>query len=70
MAYFRIDGVRAEEIGERPVELGGALAARLDPRTTAEAGSTVELVTDLVDVQLFDPSTGETLLERGGELRG
>jgi multiple sugar transport system ATP-binding protein len=65
IAYFRIDDVRAEEIGERPVELGGALAARLDPRTTAEAGSTLELVTDLEGAQLFDPDTGETLLTRG-----
>jgi multiple sugar transport system ATP-binding protein len=65
VAYFRIDGVQAEEIGERPVELGGALAARLDPRTTAEAGSTIELVTDLEGAQLFDPGTGETLLTRG-----
>ena len=64
VAYFRIEGVRAEEIGERPVELGGALAARLDPRTTAAAGHTVDLVTDLDGAQLFDLDTGETLLAR------
>jgi multiple sugar transport system ATP-binding protein len=69
VAYFRIAGVRAEEIGERPLELGGALAARLDPRTTAEAGSTVELLIDLDGVQLFDPDIGETLLTRVGEPR-
>ena len=67
VAYFRIEGVRAEEIGERPVELGGALAARLDPRTTATAGSTVELVTDLDGAQLFAPDTGETLLRRSAD---
>ena len=69
IAYFRIDDVRAEEIGERPVELGGALAARLDPRTSAEAGSTVELVADLEGAQLFDPGTGEALLSRGEDTR-
>ena len=67
IAYFRIDDVRAEEIGERPVELGGALAARLDPRTTAEAASTVELTIDLEGAQLFDTGTGETLLARDGD---
>jgi multiple sugar transport system ATP-binding protein len=64
VAYFRIDGVRAEEIGERPVELGGALAARLDPRTTVEPGDTVELVADLEAAQLFDVTSGKSLLAR------
>jgi multiple sugar transport system ATP-binding protein len=62
LAYFRIDGVNAEEIGERPVELGGALAARLDPRTSARPGDTVELIADLAAAQLFDPATGRSLL--------
>jgi multiple sugar transport system ATP-binding protein len=62
VAYFRIDGVRAEEIGERPVELGGALAARLDPRTTMEPGDTVELVADLEAAQLFDLESGRSLV--------
>jgi len=65
VAYFRIDGVRAEEIGERPVELGGALAARLDPRTTVEPGDTVELVADLEAAQLFDLGTGRSLVAPG-----
>jgi multiple sugar transport system ATP-binding protein len=64
VAYFRIDGVHAEEIGERPVELGGALAARLDPRTTAEPGDTMNLVADLEGAQLFDPASGQSLLAR------
>jgi multiple sugar transport system ATP-binding protein len=62
VAYFRIDGVHAEEIGERPVELGGALAARLDPRTTVEPGDTVELVADLESAQLFDLTSGRSLV--------
>ncbi len=64
VAYFRIDGVRAEEIGERPVELSGALAARLDPRTKASPGEPIELAVDLEGAQLFDPASGETLLRR------
>jgi multiple sugar transport system ATP-binding protein len=64
VAYFRIEGVHAEEIGERPVELGGALAARLDPRTTAEPGDRVDLVADLDGAQLFDPASGQSLLAR------
>jgi multiple sugar transport system ATP-binding protein len=64
VAYFRIEGARAEEIGERPVELGGALAARLDPGTSAAAGEAVELAVDLAGAQLFDPATGESLLSR------
>src|SRR5260221_12880668 len=35
-AYFRVDGLDVVEIGERSVELAGALSARLDPRTSAE----------------------------------
>jgi multiple sugar transport system ATP-binding protein len=64
VAYFRIDGIRAEEIGERPVELSGALAARLDPRTAAAAGAPIELTTDLESAQLFDPASGDSLLAR------
>jgi multiple sugar transport system ATP-binding protein len=64
VAYFRIEGVRAEEIGERPVELSGALAARLDPRTHAAAGEPIELAIDLEGAQLFDVDGGESLLRR------
>src|SRR5205823_11415317 len=37
-AYFRVEGLDVVEIGDRPVELAGALSARLDPRTRAAAG--------------------------------
>ena len=33
LLYFRADGVEAEQESEGEVELGGALVARLDPRT-------------------------------------
>jgi len=64
IAYFRIEGVSAEEIGERPVELSGALAARLDPRTLATAGEPIELAIDLESAQLFDVESGQSLLAR------
>jgi len=64
IAYFRIEDVEAEEIGERPVELSGALAARLDPRTPAAAGEPIELAVDLDGAQLFDVQTGASLLSR------
>ncbi len=35
LLYFRADGVEAEQASEGEVELGGALVARLDPRTQA-----------------------------------
>ena len=66
VAYFRIDGVESEEIGERPVELRGALAARLDPHTRATAGETIDLSVDLDGAQLFDLASGESLLTRIG----
>jgi len=64
IAYFRIEGVEAEEIGERPVELSGALAARLDPRTGAAPGEPIELAVDLESAQFFDVASGESLLSR------
>jgi multiple sugar transport system ATP-binding protein len=38
LAYVRIAGLETVELGERPVELAGALATRLDPRTHARPG--------------------------------
>jgi multiple sugar transport system ATP-binding protein len=61
-AYFRVDGLEAVEIGERPVELAGALAARLDPRTSPAPGQRISLVVTLDAVQLFDPESGRSIL--------
>jgi multiple sugar transport system ATP-binding protein len=63
-AYFRVGGLDVIEIGERSVELAGALSARLDPRTSAAAGQSVDLTVDLRRVHLFDPETGTSLLAR------
>ena len=61
-AYFRVAGLEAAEIGDRPVELAGALAARLDPRTNAAPGQKISLAVDLHDVHLFDPASGQSIL--------
>jgi multiple sugar transport system ATP-binding protein len=60
--YFRVAGIEAAAIGERAVELAGALTARLDPRTAAQAGKRVRLSIDTHAVHLFDPATGGSLL--------
>jgi multiple sugar transport system ATP-binding protein len=61
-AYFRVAGLEAADVGERPVELAGALAARLDPRTTAAPGQRLNLAVNLENVHLFDPASGESVL--------
>jgi len=62
-AYFRIPGIESVEIGERAVELAGALAGRLDPRTPAQPGKRVFLTIDTHTLHLFDPATGKSLAE-------
>ena len=62
LAYVRIPGMEAVELDERPVELAGALAARLDPRAPAEPGRRLELVLDTDQIHLFDPESGRSLL--------
>jgi multiple sugar transport system ATP-binding protein len=61
-AYFRVAGLDVVEIGDRPVELAGALSARLDPRTRAAAGERLSLTVDAEGLHLFDLETGQSLL--------
>jgi multiple sugar transport system ATP-binding protein len=63
-AYFRVPSLEVVELGDRPVELGGALSARLDPHTAAAAGQRLDLSVNLEGVHLFDLETGQSLLER------
>jgi multiple sugar transport system ATP-binding protein len=63
-AYFRVDGFEVVEVGERPVELAGALAARLDSRTTATAGRRLDLALNVEGIHLFEIESGESLLAR------
>ena len=60
-AYFRLDGLEAAEVGERPVELAGAFAARLDPRTRAAPGERLSLVLALEGIHMFDADRGRSL---------
>ena len=63
LLYFRADGIEAEQGGESDVEveLGGALVARLDPRTTADPGERLILGVDIERAHFFDPATGYSL---------
>jgi len=61
-AYFRVEGLEVVEIGDRPVELAGALSARLDPRTRAAAGERLNLAVAADGLHLFDPETGQSLV--------
>jgi multiple sugar transport system ATP-binding protein len=62
LAYVRVEGVEVVELGDRPVELAGALSARLDPRTTAAPGARIELAINPEGVHLFDLESGESLV--------
>jgi multiple sugar transport system ATP-binding protein len=61
LLYFRADGVDAERTSEGEVELGGALVARLDPRTQASPGERLVLGIDAERAHLFDAATGLSL---------
>jgi multiple sugar transport system ATP-binding protein len=62
LAYVQVEGLETLGLGERPVELAGTLAARLDPRTQARAGESIELAIDLEQLHLFDGPSGVSLL--------
>jgi multiple sugar transport system ATP-binding protein len=61
-AYFRVEGLDVVEIGDRPVELAGALSARLDPRTSAAPGEQLDLAINERGLHLFDLESGESLI--------
>ena len=61
LLYFRADGIEAEQSSEGEVELGGALVARLDPRTQASPGERLVLGIDAERAHLFDPATSDAL---------
>ena len=63
-AYFRVEGLDVVEIGDRPVELAGALSARLDPRTSAAPGERVILAINAEGLHLFDLESGDSLVDR------
>ncbi len=61
-AYFRVDGLEVVQLGDRPIELGDVLCARLDPRTRASPGRPLRISVDIEGVRLFDPESGRALL--------
>ena len=61
-AYFRVEGLDVVEIGDRPVELAGALSARLDPRTSASPGEQVSLAINPDGLHLFEIESGDSLI--------
>ena len=62
LLYFRADGIEAEQESEGEVELGGALVARLDPRTQASPRrATRRSGIDIERAHFFDPATGNAL---------
>jgi multiple sugar transport system ATP-binding protein len=61
LVYFRAEGIEAVRTGEDEVELGGALVARLDPRTEPAPGERLRLGIDAERTHLFDASTGDSL---------
>jgi multiple sugar transport system ATP-binding protein len=63
--YFHIPGIEAVDVGERAVELAGALVARLGPRTPAQPGKRIPMAIDTESLHLFDSATGASL--RGAE---
>jgi multiple sugar transport system ATP-binding protein len=63
-AYFRVEGLDVVEIGDRPVELAGALSARLDPRTSAAPGEQLSLAINPDGLHLFDLESGDSLVRQ------
>jgi multiple sugar transport system ATP-binding protein len=59
--YFRVPDLEVLETAERPIELAGALCARLDPRLRLEPGDLVTLSVEPELVRLFHPQTGAAL---------
>ena len=62
IAYLRLTGMESIDVGERPIELSGAFAARLDGRTRIEPGRSITLALRLEELHLFDSATGDTIL--------
>ena len=59
--YFRAPGIEVLETADRPIELAGALCARLDPRLRLEPGDPLALEIEPELARLFDAQTGISL---------
>jgi multiple sugar transport system ATP-binding protein len=63
--YVRIPGTETVAFGDRPVELAGALCARVDGLLNLVAGERIALGLRPELVRLFDAATGERRLAEG-----
>jgi multiple sugar transport system ATP-binding protein len=60
--YFRADGLEVLEMGDRPVELRGALCARLPAGVEYEPGDRIELGVKSHLLRLFEQDSGQAVL--------
>jgi multiple sugar transport system ATP-binding protein len=60
--YFRTDDLDVLEIGDRPLDLKGALCARLRAGVRYEPGDPIELAIAPASVRLFDSDSGRAVL--------
>jgi multiple sugar transport system ATP-binding protein len=62
--YFRTDDLDVMEIGDRPLELKGALCARLRAGIRFDPGDLIELAIARASIRLFDGDSGASLLSQ------
>jgi ABC-type sugar transport system ATPase subunit len=60
--YFRTDELEVVDVGERPIELQGAICARIRAGTRLEPGDPLELGIDPANMRLFDGTSGTSVL--------
>ncbi|HZT20315.1 MAG TPA: sn-glycerol-3-phosphate ABC transporter ATP-binding protein UgpC, partial [Dongiaceae bacterium] len=60
--YVRVPGLKVVELGDRPVELAGALCARVDGLLNLAPGDRIALAPRPELLRLFDAESGETRL--------
>jgi multiple sugar transport system ATP-binding protein len=62
--YFRTEGLEVLEIGDRPVELRGALCAKLPASIEYEPGDRIDLSVRAELLRLFEPDSGQAILSK------
>jgi multiple sugar transport system ATP-binding protein len=62
LVYFRAEGLEVLEVGDRPVELRGALCARLSAGVQYEPGDRIDLTLRSELLRLFEEGTGRSVL--------
>jgi ABC-type sugar transport system ATPase subunit len=60
--YFRTDDLDVIEVGDRPLELKGALCARLRAGVRFDPGDPIELAIARASIRLFDADSGQSVL--------